>query len=619
MLSKAGYLALVAHICASSLAQNIYESHIPEEEAIALSQRASTESGTEFPLIFQQPLPIPPVKQPRQIIVNPVTGRDIWYFEIEIRPFNQQIYLNLNPARLVGYDGISPGPTFVIPRGTETVVRFINDADLQNSVHLHGSPSRAPFDGWAADLTFPGEFKDYYYPNFESARLLWYHDHALGITAENAYFGQAGAYILTDAADDALGLPSGYGEFDIPLILSSKFYNDDGTLQSTVGEDESVWGDVIHVNGQPWPFFNVEPRKYRLRFLNSSPSRNFGLYFVRSSQPDGRLPFQVIASDAGLLERPVTSPQLIVSVAERWEIVFDFAPFAGQTIDLRNDQQVGDLAVDDEFLNTDKVMRFVVGAGPVDDPSAVPDPLREVPFPPATAGIDHSFRFHRTNGEWRINGVGFADAANRVLANVPRGTVEIWELENGSGGWTHPIHVHLVDFKVISRSGNDRGVEPYEAVALKDVVWLARGETVMVEAHYAPWNGVYMFHCHNLIHEDHDMMAAFNVTKLAGFGYNETTDFGDPEDPRWAAQPYDRADFLARAGIFSEEAIVQKVQMLALQQPYSELDEVNAALDAFWANRDIGDPNAAFQPAPSPASQSVNLAGPIPRFRRFRL
>ncbi|KAI1083361.1 Cupredoxin [Whalleya microplaca] len=630
MLAKASNLAL-ACLCATSLAQRTFESHIPAEESLALSQIVEDDRGEitvskdsespEFPLIFRVPLPIPPIAQPKQIIVNPVTGRDIWYFEIEIRPFEQQVYPNLSPARLVGYDGISPGPSFVIPRGTETVVRFINNADMQNSVHLHGSPSRAPFDGWAADLTFPGEFKDYYYPNFESARLLWYHDHALGITAENAYFGQAGAYILTDEADDALGLPSGYGEFDIPLILSSKFYNQDGTLQSTFGEDESVWGDTIHVNGQPWPVFNVQPRKYRFRFLNSSPSRNFGLHFVRPSQLDGKLPFQVIASDAGLLERPVTVPQLISSVAERWEIVFDFAPFAGETLELRNDQQVGDLAVDDEFENTDKVMRFIVGADPVNDPSVVPDPLREVPFPPATDGIDHSFRFHRTNGEWRINGVGFADAANRVLANVPRGTVEIWELENGSGGWTHPIHVHLVDFKVLARSGNDRGVEPYEAVALKDVVWLARGETVVVEAHYAPWNGVYMFHCHNLIHEDHDMMAAFNVTKLENFGYNETTDFGDPEDPRWAAQPYDRADFLARAAIFSEQAIIDKVQLLALQQPYSELDEVNAALDAFWANRDIGDPNAAFQPpsAPAPAPRSFDPASPIPRYRRFKL
>jgi len=229
----------------------------------------------------------------------------------------------------------------------------------------------------------------------------------------------------------------------------------------------------------------------------------------------------------------------------------------------------------------------------------VPNNLRTVPFPPASTGIDHHFRFHRTNGEWRINGVGFSDVANRVLAKVPRGKVEIWELENSSGGWTHPIHVHLVDFRVIYRS--DRGVEPYEAAGLKDVVWLAKGETVRVEAHYAPWDGVYMFHCHNLIHEDQDMMAAFNVTTLETFGYDEVTDYTDPMDQRWRAVPYVRADFVARSGPFTADAITQKVQALAREQPYSELEQVEAALAA-----QVLPPNAKRE-----------TTGPIPRYRRF--
>lgn len=108
-------------------------------------------------------------------MTNPVTGKEIWYYEIEIKPFTQQVYPNLKPAKLVGYDGMSPGPTIVVPKGTETVVRFLNNASVENSVHLHGSPSRAPFDGWAEDITRPGQYKDYYYPNYQSARFLWYH------------------------------------------------------------------------------------------------------------------------------------------------------------------------------------------------------------------------------------------------------------------------------------------------------------------------------------------------------------------------------------------------------------------------------------------------------------
>ncbi|KAI8635383.1 Cupredoxin [Xylariaceae sp. FL1651] len=629
MFSKLASLAVASCLCAGTLAQQTLESQIPPEEALALSQVVEDEApmtiaaqakgksiSPDFPLIYQVPLPIPPVKQPKQVITNPVTGKDIWYYEIEIKPFQQQVYPNLLPATLVGYDGMSPGPSFVIPRGIESVVRFVNNAERENSVHLHGSASRAPFDGWAADITMPGEYKDYYYPNFQSARLLWYHDHALGITAENAFFGQAGAYILTDPAEDALGLPSGYGEFDIPLILGAKFYNQNGTLQSQLQETTSTFGDVIHVNGQPWPFLDVQPRKYRFRVLDTGVSRSYALYFARSTATSVQLPFQVIASDSGLLEIPVTVDTLFISVAERYEVVFDFAPYAGQQIELRNLEKVGGFGVDDDFVNTDKVMRFNVSPNPVNDPSTVPANLRDVPFPPNTTGIDHHFRFHRQHGQWLINGVGFEDVANRVLADVPRGTVEIWELENGSGGWTHPIHVHLVDFRVISRTGGHRSVEPYEEHGLKDVVWLAVGETVMVEAHYEPWNGVYMFHCHNLIHEDHDMMAAFNVTKLENFGYNETTDFGDPEDDRWDAEPYILADFRAQTGIFAPDAVTAKVQMLALQQPYSELDAVNAALDAFWEGKDIGDPNAALQKREAVAGPCPTTS-PIPRYRRF--
>ncbi|KAF1953920.1 phenol oxidase A [Byssothecium circinans] len=615
MLSKIARVTLALSFATHCLGQDRFFSDIPAAEASALAQVVEDDAppaspqrkGGESPTLqlYRKALPVPPPAEVKQIITNPVTGKDIWYYELEIKPFTQQVYPNLRATRLVGYNGTSPGPTIIVPKGQETVVRFVNNGDRQSSVHLHGSPSRAPFDGWAADQIFRGQYKDYYYPNYQSGRLLWYHDHALGWTAENAHFGQAGAYLITDPAEDALGLPSGYGKYDIPLILSSKYYNEDGTLKSSQGEDDSLWGDVIHVNGEPWPFFNVEPRKYRFRFLDAALSRNFDFFFVRSSATNTRLPFQVIASDAGLLERPIQVTDLKNAVAERYEIVFDFSQYAGQSIELRNDQDAGGIATDDEYDNTDKVMKFVVSGTAVTDPSRVPTALRTVPFPPTSSGIDHHFRFHRTNSEWRINGVGFADAANRVLASVPRGKVEIWELENSSGGWTHPIHVHLVDFKVLSRNG--RGVEPYESAGLKDVVWLGKNEVVKVEAHYAPWNGVYMFHCHNLIHEDHDMMAAFNVTQLQELGYNETTDFSDPEDPRWSARPFTQTDLNARSGPFTVQSINDRIQEIARQQPYSELAQVEAALASAWADgtaqkRDI---------------EEYNKAGPIPHYRRF--
>jgi FtsP/CotA-like multicopper oxidase with cupredoxin domain len=387
-------------------------------------------------------------------------------------------------------------------------------------------------------------------------------------------------------------LPSGYGQFDIPLILSSKQYNNDGTLFSPASEEDSLYGDVIHVNGQPWPYFNVQPRKYRLRFLDASVSRTFLLYFQRQTGSTAKIPFQVIGSDSGLLASPVTASELYISMAERYEVVFDFAPFAGQNITLRNTPDVG---ADEDYLQTDKVMRFVVSSTPVTDPSVIPSTLATIHWPPpAGPGVDHHFLFHRSNSQWQINGVVFADVANRVLANVPRGTVEVWELENSSGGWTHPIHIHLVDFKVLSRTNGDRPLYGYETQGLKDVVWLGPGETVTVEAHYAPWDGVYMFHCHNLIHEDvrmtpaprrppsqltelcfqHDMMAAFNVTALLDLGYNETA-FRDPMEARWRAEP-------VAAAKFTPSAITEKVQFMASLEPYSNVEEVYDVLEEYW-------------------------------------
>lgn len=111
--------------------------------------------------IFQNKLPFPSEKSPKYTYTNQTTGAQIDYYEFEIKEFQSQIYPGLKPANLVGYDGESPGPTIRIQRGRESVVRFVNKAKMATSVHLHGSYSRAPFDGWAEDLTEPGQYKDY--------------------------------------------------------------------------------------------------------------------------------------------------------------------------------------------------------------------------------------------------------------------------------------------------------------------------------------------------------------------------------------------------------------------------------------------------------------------------
>ncbi|CAD0100682.1 unnamed protein product [Aureobasidium mustum] len=512
--------------------------------------------------------------------LSPVSYDNIDYYEIDIKPVDIEIYPG-KKARHVGYNGTVPGPTFKMKQGREAVVRFINHADRANSVHLHGSYSRAPFDGWAEDTTEPGQYKDYYYPNAQAARTLWYHDHAVGHTAENAYYGQAGFYILEDDQKNSLGLPS--GNYDIPLALAAKRYNADGSLwdPEANGETTSVFGDVIQVNGQPWPYLAVEPRKYLFRFLDTSVSRSFQLYAEADKKVGTRIPFSVIGSDAGLLASPVSTTQLDISMAERWEVVFDFSSYAGQNITLKN---TGNVAADDDFDGTDRVMRFMVGNSVSDNTNNGPLPatLRSVPLPPAKTTVDRSYEFMRSNGEWQVNNVVWSDVQDRVIAKPERGAVERWELVNSAGGWSHPIHIHLIDFQVVSRTGGTRGVLPYEQTALKDVVWLNKNEKVQVLARYGPWDGLYMFHCHNLIHEDHDMMAALNVTALKDLGYDEKTTFIDPMDPQYRAKSFKPEDWTNRDGDFESEAISNKCKEFQAMNAYKSVGEVEQKLEEYW-------------------------------------
>jgi FtsP/CotA-like multicopper oxidase with cupredoxin domain len=391
-------------------------------------------------------------------------------------------------------------------------------------------------------------------------------------TAHNVYFGQAGIYIVHDKEEDKLNLPSGYGKFDIPLLLEAKQYGEDGTLLSPGVKHDSLYGDVVHVNGQPWPYLHVEPRKYRFRLLNAAVSRSFILYLRDAG--GANVTFQAVAGDAGLFPAPVTTPYIGLSMAERYDIIVDFSPFANQNLTLRNREGVGS---DDDYKETVNVIRFIVGDKcDEEDKSVVPETLAPpLDLPKSSGELAHSFKFARTNNTWTINGIGFSNVNNRVLANVPRGTVEIWELENNSGGWTHPVHVHLIDFRVISRTGGrNRGVLPYEAAGLKDVVWLDANETVRVEAWYAPWDGEYMFHCHNLVHEDREMMAAFNVTSLKDLGYEETS-FSDPMEARWRAVPVATGDYEA-------QAVTDKIETMARLQPYNNVKTVEEKLREYW-------------------------------------
>lgn len=381
--------------------------------------------------------------------VTTVNGQTVQYYTCTIEPFTQQVYPNLGPAHLTGYNGTAPGPSYYIPKGTETIIRYLNKGDVSASVHLHGSYTHSVWDGWAADEMQVGQWKDYYYPNSESARTIWYHDHADGHTASDAYYGQAGIYIIYDPAEDALGLPS--GKYDVPLALSDKTYQSNGDLASPTGNKINFFGDIIHVNEQPWPYLSVEPRKYRFRILDMSLSRPYDLHIA---DPNGNwINFAVIASDSGLFGAPVTTNDLVISMGERYEIVVDFSGFKGQNLTMGNNMQQAQVQ---EYANTDKIMRFVVG-NTVSDSSnngAVPSTLNaNIAWPAQKTTVDHSFNF-QLGGQstWTINGIDFNDVNNRVLARPQQGSTQLWELHHTGGPAVHPVHVRKLTFHSPSRS-----------------------------------------------------------------------------------------------------------------------------------------------------------------------
>jgi len=375
---------------------------------------------------------------------------------------------------------------------------------------------------------------------------LWFHDHIADFTGSNAYRGLANICPVFDEFDTgretdpapAFGLPS--GDFDIPLVLQDKIFDVDGALIFNPFEHDGFLGDTFVVNGLVQPFLEVKRRKYRFRFLNASNARIYQFFLTNATGQT--FPMTQIATEGGLLSTPWRGfdgqgiKSFMLAMAERVEVVVDFAdpmfdaiaassrPF----VYIENRLQQTEGRRPDGLVSSGvKILQFRLEEK-VDDPSRVgKDPSDpDNPFAPnlllrpfdAISKTEiqqakrRSFKFDRSHGGWTING----EFAGKLETNVADPRVEhgeIWHLENSSGGWWHPIHIHSEFFRVLLRNGQTPPRIEQDGFAKKDTILLRGGENVDVFLKFRDHLGPFVFHCHNMEHEDMAMMARFDVTE----------------------------------------------------------------------------------------------------------
>jgi spore coat protein A len=514
---------------------------------------------------FKDPLEPPPLLRPVRV------ARDgTRFYRVTMRPGKRRFHSQLKKAgEFWGYDGLFPGPTFEVPTGTPVVVEWANqlkgpypfstepdDSGTDHSehqrshtehrtvVHLHGSPTLPDYDGWSDNVFGPGESLVYRYPGYERGVLLWYHDHANMITRLNVFAGLAGLYLIRSGEERAAGLPTRW-PYEIPLLIQDRKLevNEDrytGRLRyGPLDQHDAFTGDHILVNGTIWPHVEVRPRAYRLRLLNGSNGRIYKLRLVPSDESGTAPVLTQIGSDMGFLMKPApVDPAVGLSLApaERADVLVDFRDHAGKSlrlVDRDPDTPVIEFRVAQGRKGKPLSMDRIPWAGPAQDPQQATQtrPL---------------FLLRDAQDRHTINGRLFHEAIDE---KPYLDALEVWEFFNLTGD-QHPMHVHLIDFRVINRQevvddlagSTDPGQTLLERVRRwldqpppktplpdglrlegpildpapaelgpKDTALARSGHVTRVIARFGPHPGRYMYHCHILEHEDMDMMRPFVV------------------------------------------------------------------------------------------------------------
>lgn len=433
-------------------------------------------------------------------------------------------------------------PIIRIKRGGQFKASLQNALNQPTIIHWHGLHVPGVMDGHPRATIAPGARYDYAFGVTNRGGTYWYHTHAHLLTAEQAYFGLAGFFIVEDDAETALrsALRLEPGVTELPLLIQDRQFNAAGALvygSNPMQQMMGHLGDTILVNLTPQPILNIEKRLYRFRILNGSNSRIYKLAFVRGNKT---LAYTIIGTDAGLLDRPYNAQEVFLAPAERVDVLFDASTLpAGEEIVLKslafdamaNDMMGGmggggmmggmggsALALGAEF----RIMKLRVAGQATAKTPPLPRQLSTIARIDTRRATVRQIKLSMGRMRWLINDKSFNMDEYPIQSRS--NTVELWDFQNAQMSMPHPMHIHGFSFQVVSRQNSPNQIRKLAQDASgrlitdlgwKDTVLVWPGETVRIAIDFTnTYKGdqIYVVHCHNLEHEDQGMMVNHKVT-----------------------------------------------------------------------------------------------------------
>jgi FtsP/CotA-like multicopper oxidase with cupredoxin domain len=441
-------------------------------------------------------------------------------------------------------------PTLNLQKGQKVRIYLNNNLPAESILHWHGLHVPSKMDGNPMYAINHGETFVYEFEVLNRAGTYWYHAHTHSVTAKQVYSGLAGLIIVSDQQEQALNLPS--GKYDVPIVIQDRSFDNNNQLRYSnhmMQRMQGFLGDKILINGQPDYTLPVENRSYRLRFLNGSNSRIYKLAW------DDGSPITVIGTDGGLIERPETMPYVMLAPAERRELWVDFSdkpigteltlrsiPFQGASMHggmggggmgggmmggRRGGMGMGMMSGSTLPAGGDYPVLKVKVVKQADSNDSLPASL--TPIIPlrlrdaANASNPRTITLSMRHMSALLNGRSYKMNDIQPDEVIPVNSLQLMEFDNGYNGrhgmaMPHPMHLHGEQFQVVKRQVNSHFKNIHASVSKglvdngwKDTVLVMPGEKVTFLKPFNDYTGLFMYHCHNLEHEDMGMMRDFLI------------------------------------------------------------------------------------------------------------